>query len=75
MVFACRKCRKVFRKDMIDYDECDEYCPHCDNHYVITAKTPQMGLQVEGDDPRLMKDFRQKQLQLLEEDFMADRLG
>ena len=60
---------------MIDYDETDEYCPHCDNHYVIAAKTPQMGLQVEADDPRLMRDFRQKQLLMMEEDFMSDRLG
>ena len=34
MVFACKKCRKAFRKDMSEYDESDEYCPHCDNHYV-----------------------------------------
>ena len=60
---------------MIDYDECDEYCPHCDNHYVIEAKVAHMGLQVEGDDPRLMKDYRQKQMELMELDFMADRLG
>ncbi|KAI8049570.1 hypothetical protein BDF22DRAFT_699388, partial [Syncephalis plumigaleata] len=32
MVFACKKCRKVFRKDLRDYEEVDEYCPHCDNH-------------------------------------------
>lgn len=44
MVFACKKCKKVFRKDISDYDESDEYCPQyylisyiisCDNHYVI----------------------------------------
>lgn len=34
MVFACKKCKKAFRKDMVEYDESDEYCPHCDNHYV-----------------------------------------
>jgi len=34
MVFMCKKCRKAFRKDMSIYDESDEYCPHCDNHYV-----------------------------------------
>ncbi|CAK76572.1 unnamed protein product (macronuclear) [Paramecium tetraurelia] len=39
MVFACKKCKKVFRKDITDYDESDEYCPHCDNHYVIKAVT------------------------------------
>ncbi|KAI9209774.1 uncharacterized protein BJ171DRAFT_484954 [Polychytrium aggregatum] len=75
MVFACKKCRKVFRKDMADYDEADEYCPHCDNKYVIPAKTPQMGVGVEGDDPRLLRDYREKQRQLLEAEFMAERLG
>lgn len=34
MVFACKKCKKTFRKDMTVYDDSDEYCPHCDNHYV-----------------------------------------
>jgi hypothetical protein len=24
-----------------DFDETDEYCPHCDNHYVIEAKVSQ----------------------------------
>lgn len=27
MVFACKKCKKVFRKDITEYDESDEYCP------------------------------------------------
>jgi hypothetical protein len=34
----------------------DEYCPHCDNHFVIDALTPKASLQVEGDDVR--KDAR-----------------
>ena len=34
MVFMCKKCKKAFRKSMAEYDESDEYCPHCDNHYV-----------------------------------------
>jgi hypothetical protein len=34
MAFACKKCKKVFRKDMSNYEESDEFCPHCDNHYV-----------------------------------------
>jgi hypothetical protein len=24
------------------FDEADEYCPHCDNKYIIDAKTPAM---------------------------------
>lgn len=30
----CKKCKKAFRKDMANYEESDEFCPHCDNHYV-----------------------------------------
>ncbi|KAI0752796.1 CHY zinc finger-domain-containing protein [Daedaleopsis nitida] len=37
MAFLCKKCKKAFRKDMSEYDESDEYCPHCDNHYVSQA--------------------------------------
>ena len=58
MVFACKKCRKCFRKDMRDFDpETDEYCPHCDNHFVIAAVTPEsrtrVVVQVEGDERML----------------------
>lgn len=47
---------------MTQYEQADEYCPHCDNHYVrifnvlmqvIEAKTPQLMLQVEGEDGRV----------------------
>ena len=34
MVFMCKKCRKAFRKDVHEFEESDEYCPHCDNHFV-----------------------------------------
>ncbi|CAB4408993.1 unnamed protein product [Rhizophagus irregularis] len=60
MVFACKKCKKCFRKDMENFDETDEYCPHCDNHYVLDAKTPSFGIGVEGEDPR--KDNRHERL-------------
>ena len=33
----CKKCKKAFRKDMTNYEESDEYCPHCDNHYVSSV--------------------------------------
>jgi acetyl-CoA carboxylase beta subunit len=56
MIFACKKCRKVFRKDMEQFDESDEYCPHCDNHFLLEAKEPQARLEVEGEDIR--KDSR-----------------
>lgn len=37
MAFICKKCKKAFRKDLTAYEDSDEYCPHCDNHYVSTA--------------------------------------
>jgi len=40
----------------------DEYCPHCDNHFVIDALTPKPRLEVEGEDARIdsrmLKDDR-----------------
>ncbi|KAM3137456.1 hypothetical protein pb186bvf_010429 [Paramecium bursaria] len=39
MDFICKKCKKAFRKDITDFDEADEYCPHCDNHFIINAIT------------------------------------
>ncbi|KAL4978938.1 hypothetical protein BDW66DRAFT_157807 [Aspergillus desertorum] len=53
MTFACKKCKKCFRKDAAEFEESDEYCPHCDNHFVIDAVTPKPTLQVEGDDVRI----------------------
>ena len=38
--------------------------PHCDNHYVIEAKEPELAVGIEADDPRMngrfMKDDRLK---------------
>ncbi|RDB25249.1 Uncharacterized protein C3B9.05 [Hypsizygus marmoreus] len=83
MAFMCKKCKKAFRKDMTVYEESDEYCPHCDNHYVLEAKTPQAVVGVEGEDTRIdnrmLKDDRVKQVQhrsiFLDDDEMTDRLG
>ena len=40
----------------------DEYCPHCDNHFVLDALTPKAALQIEGEDARvnskMLKDDR-----------------
>ncbi|KAK8864123.1 hypothetical protein IAR55_001369 [Kwoniella newhampshirensis] len=64
MVFMCKKCKKAFRKDMSEYEEADEYCPHCDNQYVIEAKEPKAMVGVEGEDARvdnrMLKDDRMK---------------
>lgn len=81
MVFMCKKCKKAFRKDMSNYEESDEYCPNCDNHYVIEAKTPKPVLGVEGEDlrvdARMIKDEREKQKpsrSIFMQDF-TDKLG
>lgn len=39
-VLLCRQCKKAFRKDINQYEESDEYCPHCDNHYVGRLSSP-----------------------------------
>ena len=60
----------------------DEYCPHCDNHFVIDAKIPKPSLNVESEDIRLdarmLKDNRMrgqtKPFGFNAED-AADRLG
>ncbi len=35
----------------------------------------QQGIAVEGDDPRIMRDFRAKQKYLTEDDMLADVMG
>lgn len=64
MTFACKKCKKCFRKNAQEMEEADEYCPHCDNHFVLDALTPTPRLEVEGEDvrkdARMLKDDRLK---------------
>ncbi|EKD14737.1 hypothetical protein LZ554_008808 [Drepanopeziza brunnea f. sp. 'monogermtubi'] len=64
MTFACKKCKKAFRKDAQEFEESDEYCPHCDNHFVLDAVTPKARLEVEGEDvridSRMLKDERMR---------------
>lgn len=38
-----------------NFEEEDEYCPGCDNKFIVDAKTPQMGIGVEGHDARMGK--------------------
>lgn len=82
MTFACKKCRKCFRKDVVEFEEADEYCPHCDNHFVIEAVIPKPALKVEGEDARvdarMLKDDRARQKDMrtiFDIDVDADRLG
>lgn len=53
MTFACKKCKKCFRKDAVEFEEADEYCPHCDNHFVIEAVEPKAALVAEAEDARV----------------------
>ncbi|OHW93333.1 zinc finger protein [Colletotrichum incanum] len=82
MVFACKKCKKCFRKDATEFEESDEYCPHCDNHFVIEAKTPKAAISVEGEDARkdsrMIKDERVRQIagrSIFDPTDDADKLG
>ena len=67
IVMACKKCKKVFRKDAADFTEEDEYCPGCDNHYVIEAETPEakgkLVIEFEaerGHEHKMFQDEREK---------------
>jgi hypothetical protein len=82
MVFACKKCRKVFRKDAETFEDSDEYCPHCDNHFVIEAVEPKPILEFEGEDirkdSRMIKDERvagEKPRTIFDVKDAANRLG
>ena len=52
---------------MEEYEEADEYCPGCDNHYVLEAVTPESKGQLvvefeakKGYEHKLIKDDREK---------------
>lgn len=67
---------------MQEFEESDEYCPHCDNHFLIAAVEPKARLEVEGDDvrkdARMLKDARVKQkadLSVWDDEGEAIRLG
>ena len=68
LVFMCKKCKKAFRKEVGEFEEADEFCPHCDNHYIIEAKTPftegKMIVEFEterGHENKMFKDEREKE--------------
>ena len=50
---------------MEEFEESDEFCPGCDNHFLIEAVEPKPRLEVEGEDARkdarMLKDHRVKQ--------------
>ena len=68
MVFLCKKCKKAFRKNVEEFEEADEYCPHCDNHFMPEAKTPEtegklvFEFEMEtGHENKVVQDDREKQ--------------
>ncbi|KAJ5323421.1 hypothetical protein N7476_002021 [Penicillium atrosanguineum] len=102
MIFACKKCKKCFRKDAAEFEErydspmsrgrvcvtdiagilSDEFCPHCDNHFVLEAVTPNARLEVEGDDARMdnrmLKDDRvrgDQEKSIFQFKDLSDRMG
>jgi len=81
LTFACKKCKKCFRKDAQDFDDADEFCPHCDNHFVLEAVVPQAALKIEGEDARIdsrmIRDERTRQKDGEDEleDLTMDKLG
>lgn len=60
----------------------DEYCPHCDNHFVIDALTPKPALKFESEDARvdarMLRDERMRregERDIFDLKDAADRLG
>ena len=68
MIFMCKKCKKAFRKEVDRFEEADEHCPHCDNHYMVEAKTPEtegkliIDIKMEkGHEGKVTMDSREKE--------------
>ena len=65
----CKKCKKAFRKDINEhFEEADEYCPNCDNHFMPEAKTPEtegkliFDIKMEkGHENHIVRDDREKE--------------
>eukprot|EP00768_Dysnectes_brevis_P000448 gnl/Dysnectes_brevis/1097_a1228_5375.p1 GENE.gnl/Dysnectes_brevis/1097_a1228_5375~~gnl/Dysnectes_brevis/1097_a1228_5375.p1 ORF type:complete len:141 (+),score=3.86 gnl/Dysnectes_brevis/1097_a1228_5375:51-473(+) len=81
LVMICKKCKKVFRVDMTDFDEdADGHCPRCDNCWYLEAKTPQQTMQMKieveavdgANEHDLIRDVRdpgkeRRRMKMLEE--------
>ena len=65
MIFACKKCKRTFRKQVDEFEEADEHCPHCDNHFMPEAKEPERKMVIEfkaekGHENKMFIDEREK---------------
>lgn len=57
------KCRdNLFIVSRTDTDEADEFCPYCDNHYVLPAEEPKTTIEAAEflSSPMLFNDPRMK---------------
>lgn len=85
LTLACKKCKKVFRVNMVEFDEAaDSFCPRCDNKWYLEAETPedkrQFGIEFEtiagADTADVIRDTRdpakeRRRQRLLEERIYA----
>ena len=66
MVLGCKQCKKVFRIDTRHFEESEEFCPSCDNHFYLIAETPdlregpQAAIVLEGSIGEMIQDSRVK---------------
>lgn len=63
ITMICKKCRKAFRKDLSDFDETDQYCPNCDNEYVL----PSVGVQKQIEQERALQQEQSLRDQIMNE--------
>ena len=78
------KCHSFIWLKHSDFDESDEYCPNCDNHFVIEAETPQTRavndgkakiiVGAEGDTQREAEELREQMMKRIMEEGIDDLL-
>ena len=67
-----------------DFDETDEYCPNCDNHFIIDAETKKskaieegkaaVVVGVEGDSTREVEEMREMMMKKMMEEGIDEDL-
>ena len=67
-----------------DFDEADEYCPHCDNHFVIDAETKKskainegkagVVVGIQGDSEREVQEMRDVMMRKMMEEGIDEEL-
>lgn len=63
---VCKQCKKAFRKDLRDFDEADQFCPHCDNEYFLPSASSGGYQQAAGLGDDNSQDQAKKHESLLE---------